>query len=312
MNPLYDFEDIDDYLHDRMSTADRAAFEQALQTDADLARRTEALRAESKVLRLLRDEHLLTQFADWEQELDEKKTPVPATGQEANAPWWKGWMLPLVAVVGIATAGYFMGWFNQNNPQQPTLINQTPPQQPTIADTTTQQTPTDPAPNQAPPVKPADQPKKPSPFAALSKDAYRDKDFKVTLMGDHPDDTATKYTDAVNHYEAGEYGAALKLLQQPDTAQLQKFLYLRAYTQYHLKNYAAAEQDFREFRTFRRSPYKKDAQWGEVFCLTQQLPDPAARKRLDSILQDMIDTGHPYSAKAAELQKALKTVDGLR
>lgn len=73
MNPMYDFEDIDDYLHDRMGASDRQVFEQALETDADLAQRLEALRAEAKVLRLLRNEYLLEQFATWEAEDVEKK-----------------------------------------------------------------------------------------------------------------------------------------------------------------------------------------------------------------------------------------------
>ena len=68
MNPLYEFEDMEDYIHDRMSPSDRAAFEEALQSDAGLARRVEALRSESKVLRMLRNEHLLQQLNDWSAE----------------------------------------------------------------------------------------------------------------------------------------------------------------------------------------------------------------------------------------------------
>lgn len=80
MNPAYDFDDIDDYLHDRMSEADRRAFEQALESDPALVQQLEALRAETKVLQLMREDALLEQFAEWERESDEKKAPAVIPG----------------------------------------------------------------------------------------------------------------------------------------------------------------------------------------------------------------------------------------
>jgi anti-sigma factor RsiW len=68
MNKAYDFDDIDDYLHGRMSESDKSAFEEALKADPELERRVEALRAESQVFRLLRDDALLEQFGKWETE----------------------------------------------------------------------------------------------------------------------------------------------------------------------------------------------------------------------------------------------------
>ncbi|MFZ4477811.1 MAG: anti-sigma factor family protein [Saprospiraceae bacterium] len=81
MNLEYDFDDIDDYLQDRMSDADRAAFERALETNPELVQRVEVIKAEAKVLRLLRDEYLRNQFEDWGKEIVEKKHPVCFPGQ---------------------------------------------------------------------------------------------------------------------------------------------------------------------------------------------------------------------------------------
>jgi tetratricopeptide (TPR) repeat protein len=308
MNPMYEFEDIDDYLHDRMSTSDRQVFEQALQTDPDLARRVEALQAETKVLRLLRDEHLLTQFADWEQELDEKKTAVgsPAAELKVVSRNWQRWIIPAAAatVVGIAAVGFSLGWFG-TSPDQPQIVVENPP----VIDTTTQKS----LPPQTP-IPPVNIPDEPATnqYAALGPSAYRNEEFKSTLMGDHPDETETNYSKAVKFYAAGKYQAALNLLQKPDSAKLQQYTYLRAYTLYNLKRYPEAEKDFRAFRKFKDSDYEFDAQWGEVFSLVPQLPAPAARKRLDAILKEMMDVDHPYHQKAVDLKKALMTVDGGR
>ena len=311
MNPMYEFEDIDDFLHDRMSESDRQAFELALQTDTDLAQRVEALRAESKVLRLLRDEHLLSQFADWEKELDEKKTTAgsshPGGDLQVVSRNWRRWIAPAVAaaVVGIAAIGYFLEWGN-TNPEQPQVAIQVP----VIEDTTSHKE----EPVQKP-VVPDKYPKvieknqNTALYAALGDKQYRPQNFKITLMGDHPDETETPLTKAINLYDSGKYQAALRLLEQPDEKQKQQYLYLRAYTLYNLKRYGEAEQDFRQFRDFKFSRYKLDAQWGEVFSLVKQLPSASVHKRLDALLQEMIDTDH-YKDRAISLQADLKKIEG--
>lgn len=310
MNPLYDFEDIDDYLNDRMSDSDRQAFELALQNDAALVQRVEALRAESKVLRLLRDEHLLGQFAEWESELDEKKTASGGGSPDADfrvtSRNWRRWIIPAAAasVVGLALAGYFLGWFD---PEAPQMARQDPPpaEQPIDTSKASQQTPVSPLPTPPEAPKPDQEAIRRAQYAALGNEFYQDKDFKGTLMGDGGDEPTSAYTLAVKSYEAKDYAKALTLLEKPDPAQLQQFNYLRAYTLFHLKRYAEAEQAFREFRNVRRSVYKFDAQWGEVFCLLKQLPSPAAQKRLEGILTEMEDVDHPYHEKAGALRQKL-------
>lgn len=293
MNPLYDFDDIDDYLHERMSASDRAAFEQALQSDEELQRRVEAQRAESQVLRLLRDAQLLEQFESWEQELDEKKTTP------GEPPGRRRLLLigALIALLGLLFVAYWRGWLNRTDPAPAPPEEQqrqdTLPQQDTVA---------------VPPVIPPEKTSgsRPIQYAALRKENFIEKDFKGALMGaDTPDVPETPYAKAVQLYEAKQYAAALQLLERPDSSQLNQYRYLRAYTLYQLGRYAEAEREFRTFRDLRRSPVKIDAQWGEVFSLLGQLPAEAAQKRLDAVLQEMSDPAHPYYAKAKALRLRL-------
>ena len=314
MNPMYEFEDIDDYLHNRMSASDRSAFEQALETDADLAQRLEALRAESKVLRLLRDDYLLEQFADWQKEDAEKKmedASTPPSGAANAVSDQRRWLIPLLALflVGLVAIGVSVGWFDFNFKKTDALPT-TPIEQ---KDTTQSESlPPQPTPN----IPIAQEPTNPSPnpateqdtkrYAALAKEAYRDEDFNDVLMGaDDQDDTANNYTNAVKLYSAKQYKEALKLLEQPDKDQREESLFLRGYTHYQLGQYAKAEQDFRTSRSGGNFSRKLDAIWCEVFCLAKQLP--ASRKRLDAVLQEITaKPGHHYYKDALKMQQDLE------
>lgn len=317
MNPMYDFEDIDDYLHDRMGASDRQVFEQALETDADLAQRLEALRAEAKVLRLLRNEYLLEQFATWETEDVEKKTTEAAIASTPGAakviPFYRRQWFVLAAaasLAGIVVAGIAFGWFDFN--AAPIEVVKTDPVE--HRDTTATQMPMPPLENKevmaekTPPTnKQVPQPPQVIPsYAALAREAYMDEDFNGTLMGAGDDEeTEDNYTKAVKRYGEKKYADALALLIKLDSSQLQENLYLRGYVYYHLQKYEKAEQDFRVFRSFRVSDRKVDALWCEVFCLVPQLP--ASRNRLDAVLQEIIaKPGHAYYKRAVALQRALE------
>lgn len=306
MNPAYEFEDLEDYLADRMSAADRQAFEQALETDPELVQRVEALRAEAKLQRLLREEYLLEQFAEWDQEDEEKKTE--GNRETKIVPLHRQWWVPLAVaatLVGIvALVGIRLGWFGVSGTPldvvktEPAVKDDSiPPSAPVVAppsanDRVVEQTPTPPPsdPNAAR-------------YAALATSAYRPENFNQTLMGAGADGTNT-YTEAVKLYSAKQYKEALRLLEKPEPDQQDEYLYLRGYTRYQLGQYAKAEQDFRALRNFEDSDRRIDAAWGEVFCLVQQLP--GSRKRLDAVLQDILaKPGGHYYQRALELQQAL-------
>lgn len=311
MNPLYEFDDMVDYLEGRMSESDRRAFEQALQSDAELARRLEALKSEVQVNRLLREEYLLEQFAEWERE--ERNTPkIPANpGIMGKIVEYRGWIIPAgiaASLIVLVCAGLFFHWFDTRTPQpaitgaQPKPEQDTTPHTPSVAlhpggtrDTASAQT-----------VKQKRTDVRSAAFyAALADSAYIDEDFSQALMGaDKQADISSRYARAARLYTSGQYGEALKLLEKPEQNQREEFLYLRGYTYYHLKQFDKAEADFRAFRNFPVSDRKLDAQWCEVFCMVRQLP--ASRNRLDTLLTELQSSPGIYSGRAAALQKALK------
>jgi|GEM_PF-1078854 len=319
MNPVYDFDDIEDYLANRMTAPDRTAFEQALQTDADLVQRVNALRAEEKVLQLLEEEHWLGRFAEWDKASESQKKTTPPPPDLAGSTlskirlrqWW-----PVIPVALLA----LVVW--KNIPEKPSNNNNSPTSVPAPEDKDTP-TPQDTAAQQRPiaahatEAAPADKPgtvlqpvapKNRDPYADLAKIAFREANFDGTTSGGGREETsADVYTEARRFYRAKKYDKALSLLENIDKTQLQKYLYLRAYTCYHLQQYARAEQDFYAFRKFTTSNRKIDAVWGEVFCLVKQLP--ASRKRLEEVLAEI--TSDPIYAKsyrkdAIRLQQKLR------
>ncbi len=317
MNPLYEFEDIDDYIHDRMSVSDRVAFEDALQSDADLIRRVEALRSESKVLRMLRNEHLLAQLDDWSNDAEaEKKTDTPSNGRKGSF-LYRNWRI--VAILVVLSGGLFVLVENLNG-FKPEEVKDSNPISPSAEKDTTSTAPVSQNPpiaeKKAPPVqtpkveKPKVQnqkvqnPKIDQDFAAIADNSYIDEDFSQTLMGEEKEESQLLYDQAVRFYVDLEYRDALKLLEKPDKNREQESLYLRGYTYYHLGQYAKAEADFHKFRDF-DSDRKLDALWCEVFCMTRQLPD--SRTRLDALLKEITaNPKHPYFDRAKTLELALQ------
>ena len=312
MNPHYDFDDIDDYVHDRMSTSDRAAFEQALESDAELARRVEALRAEDKILRMLRDEQLLTQFEAWDKEAaDEKKTGTSSGGAKLLF-FPRNWMAPAAAaaVLGMVAASIAFGWF-ERSPHQPGLshtpvaptdslqTDRAPQQAPAPEEDVVAEQPSTPSAPQAQPIPAADF------YADLAKRYHTGGDeFAEVLMGGNTDGNKSRYEQAVHLYENRRFQEALDLLQQPDSTRLQPYLFLRAHTYYRLGRYPSALRDFRAFRQFPISDYAYEAQWGEVLCLLRQMPTTEAA--LLHILRQMkSNDDHPYHQRASALLQDL-------
>lgn len=309
MNPAYDFDDIDDYLHDRMSEADRRAFEQALESDPALVQQVEALRAETKVLQLMREDALFEQFAEWERESDEKKSAGGNPGNSNVVPLYRPWMIPLAAAAatGLVIAAIAFDWFGEK-PAGPGMVD-TPG---VVQDSPAVQSPAPPLPEtpeevvQMPATKPPAQKPAPDPrYAALAGRYYAGGDgFSQTLMGGGDSGAKSRYREAVEYYEAKNFGAALGLLEQPDSTQLKQYLFLRAHTLYRLGRFDTALADFRAFRQFRFAAEKYDAQWGEALCLLQRMP--ATETALLALLHEMqADADHPYHRQANDLLKDL-------
>lgn len=302
MNPAYDFDDIDDYLHDRMSEADRKTFKQALETDAALAQQVEALRTEAHVLRLMREDALLDQFAEWAREEDEKKSAGGGGPDSAKIiPAYRQWMIPLAAAAAIALAigAVAFGWFDEKKTDTGIVDKPGYPQ-----DSPAVNIPVSPAPEtpqqmvETPAIK---SPGSDSRYAQLATRYYAGGDeFAQTLMGAGDTVAKSRYEKAVELYEAKDFRAALRQLERPDSTQLKQYLFLRAHTLYRLGRFEAALADFRAFRQFRFAGEKYDAQWGEAICLLQQMP--GTESTLLALLREMqADADHPYHQKAAGL-----------
>lgn len=300
MNTPYEFEDLDDYLKDRMSASDKAAFEETLTNDPALQQRLDALRAENTVLQLLRREHLLQQLEQWSDEsVPEKKTDPVQVGRKTISA--RNLiiiaLIALLLAIGIAILIKNSGVEDTPSNNQPS----TPPAQ--IVDTLKK------TPVQEPIAQETPQEKLPkidnTAYDALAANTYVEEDFRQTLMGDGGDDAESRYEQAVEFYSKKQYKKALDLLKNPDKQLEQEYLYLRGYTYYHLGQYAKAEQDFKAFRNFTNSDRKLDAVWCEVFCLTRQLP--ASRSRLDKVLAEIsANPKHPYFDRAQQLKNKLK------
>jgi tetratricopeptide (TPR) repeat protein len=314
MNPTYTFEDIDDYLYNRMSASDRLVFEQTLQTDANLVQHLEALRAESKVLRLLRDDYLLEQFADWQSEDAEKKTedsPLSSSRGVDFVSRYRRWLiLTIVAsLIGLVVAGIVFEWFISPSEKTKTIPVLPLEQKDTIR---LESPPLPPNPDKQVALKPTNPSSNPfiyqnaKRYAGLAKETYRDEDFNDVLMGaNDQDDTVNNYTKAVKLYSEKQYKETLKLLEQPEKDQREESLFLRGYTYYQLGQYAKAEQDFRASRKGENFSRKLDAIWCEVFSLVKQLP--SSRKRLDTVLQEITTKpDHHYYKDAIKLQEDLE------
>lgn len=85
---LNDFEDLEDYVLERMSEPDRAAFESAMKADDALRRRVEALRKEKEVLYYLRRAVLKEKMAAWRAEQPRAETPPATPSRDRRRTMW--------------------------------------------------------------------------------------------------------------------------------------------------------------------------------------------------------------------------------
>jgi TolA-binding protein len=287
MNKMYEF-------NDQMSASDRLAFEQALATDLDLANRLDALRQEDKIMNLLQESQFMENIQQWEQENKQKE-------EVYTKDKWKN-----IKAIVLASIVLFMV-FNVIRMCNPPI----PPQEKTPMDSSNSSQLTPATQNngdkQAQIQSDTNQPQAsltiPDYYDKMSANIFIPENFDAELLGQDTGAREDNYAKAAKYYRAGQYKAALRLLQQPDLQRQSEFLYLRGYTYYKLGEYALAEQDFRAFRGIPNPRRTVDAVWCEVFCLTRQLPN--TRKRLDTVLQELVS--NPLDTTYARRARLLKS-----
>ena len=312
MNKMYEFEDLEDYINDQMSASDRLAFEQALATDPDLASRLYALRQEDKIMNLLQELQFMDNIQQWAQEQKQKE-------EVSTKDKWKS--IKAIALILVVLFTFF-SVMRMCNPQMPAQektpmdssnSSQLTPatqhngdKQPQIQSDTNQPQASLTIPQ---PLKWTKKPKRnvadidADYYDKISANIFIPENFDAELLGQDTDAREDNYAKAAKYYRAGQYKAALSLLQQPDLQRQSEFLYLRGYTYYKLGEYALAEQDFRAFRGISNPRRTVDAVWCEVFCLTRQLPN--TRKRLDTVLQELVS--NPLDTTYARRARLLKS-----
>lgn len=316
MESFYDFEDIEAYVHGQMSEGDRKAFEAALATDTVLAQKVEAMRLEAPVLQLLREDALWKQFEQWESEIDAEKPELAPNlsnvGPAAKkAPFYRTWV-PITLTIVAALVLLFLAWQFKWVPfGQQTIA---PAHKDAVADSLKNKIPIATKEETQPPVGPNTQVPQTETsarvnFIAMAREYYDANNVTSTIRNikkDAGSDTL-RYTQAARYYEKQQYREALALLQQPDSAQLQKCVFLRAHTAYHLDSLDISLKDFRSLQRFSFAPYKFSAQWGEVVCLVARMP--TTQSELKPLLEAIgKNKNHPYQKRAKALlqEKGIK------
>lgn len=305
---MYDYDDIEDYLHQRMSESDRLAFEQALADDAQLAIRLDVLKAESKFFDLLHEEHLMAQFKSWE--LEKKDNPIPHAPGESTLmrPNAISYIWKITASIIVLAALWYMYKINYPLPETPV----TPPSPIAEngnlieADSITRNISTHP--NAIPGIKNA-----PAPLQKANYDtnlmaalAYRPMEADGQQMGNEGNSaTSDELEEAVHLYGQKRYEDALALLQKTDPNRIHEYLYLRGHTYIQLAQFALAEEDFQQLRNL-NTDRSEDADRLIVFCAIKRLPE--SHKHLDSVLQRIIlqQPVHDFSGKAKKIKSMLE------
>lgn len=303
MNPQYDFDDIDDYVHGRMSDADRHAFEAALAADPQLARQVEALRAEATVLHSLRREGLLEKLAEWEEE-------TPATPQ-LTVSWYRRWPLAAAAAVLALLLVWTLWRGFQPNPSEPGMAHQTG--QPDSSTHSLPQTPSQDSLTQIA-EKNEDKdlpqpPKNPSAetgYAALALSRFNADYGSVRLMGaPGPQTDQHPLQLAAAAIERKQYETALAQLQKIPAAQTDDYTAAQIMTGdvYFLqKKFALAEKAYRQPAQSSKDKFRDVAQWRLLLAYLAVYPQH--RADFDRVMAAILaEPEHPYLDAAQKLNQ---------
>ncbi len=279
------FHQIDDYLRDRLSPAERAAFESTLAADESLAALVRRQEQENQALEVLAERDLRVRMNAWEREVQ-----APPTLQPAGGRYRQDWMRWAVAAMLVIAAGWWMI-------QRVTPVEEAPvavqPDVPVTPPTTVPNTTTTPrttpaparpdrpagtrppkeviadAPTPAPPV-PA---KKPTDYAALADEFYRERDFVNNRTGSG----ITK-------------GLVVKELLGHSLLKSRK--------------YDAAITAFQELSRSGKQPYADRAEWALALTYLHQMPRRSGA--LNQVLRNITTRpDHPFYSRAKVLQGRL-------
>lgn len=308
MSEMKLFEQIEDYLKNRLSPADAQAFEAEMATNPGLAKEVSLHRdmmemmeeEEEKLYKSPPDKDLLDfrdlmenayqEFVeDKKEEKDSPDSPSPSAGKGGLRFWIIG---AIVLLIGLG-----IWWAQRKTPieigkQTPTQIDTIPTprqNQEPIAQSPIPQTPT----QVTPPSKD---------YASLVQKTYADTPYKPgVLMSDPNEPEDSLMRRATEAYTQKQFRKTTDLLQTlPEEGQTDA-LKLRAHAWLQLGRYDRAATDFEALA--KTISYRSDAEWYLLLCYAAGLPKN--RSAYETQLTKVNKPGHPFEQKAKDLKAKL-------
>lgn len=314
MSELELYEQIEDYLKNRLPQEARESFEARMAADPALAKEVDFHRnmmqspPSKDVLDLLHlvDEIERTRKSD-SKDVSDLRNQMNAAYEQYKNEKSGGWAFRLgarqlrwAAAASIALAIVAGIWLMQPKP------NNDIAEQPIIPPIDTLVQPPDTTDN-----KPTTQPG--IDYAALAQEAYGKPYETGELMSgsDEPDTSSLQKAG-----EAYDKAQSEKLAKRPSKSYLQKTivlldtlpeegqveaLKLRAHTLFQLERYAQAATDFKELTN--SISYRNEAQWYLLLCYAAQLPK--TKSAYKASLNQVSAARHPFQKEAVELKNKI-------
>ena len=281
------FHQIDDYLRDRLSPAERAAFESTLADDEALAALVRRQEQENQALEVLAERDLRVRMNAWERAVQ-----APATLKPSGGRYRQDWMRWAVAAMLVIAAGWWMIQRVTPVAEAPVVVQPDGPVTPPTTVPKTTPTPrTTPAPGRpdrrsgtrppkeviadapVPTPTPSAPARRPTDYAALADEFYRERDFVQNRNGS---------------------GITKSLVVKE----------LLGHSLLKSRKYDAAITAFQEVSRSGQQPYADRAEWALALAYLHQMPRRSGA--LNQVLRNITARpGHPFYTRAKVLQGRL-------
>ncbi|MEO1261907.1 MAG: hypothetical protein AAFZ15_24095 [Bacteroidota bacterium] len=308
MKHPYKFDDIDNYVHGRMSEAELKDFKATLAINENLQKETEAAQAQSKIMAYLRKEALLKEM---NEEITGKKT-ASGNEDEGNGTTSSIKILWLIgAVLAILIAASLLWNINSENEEQSnqeeTNINIEVPEdslknKPIIPEKETPEKEPEEVKDKSvkdAPIASVDDPLKYKQIADAEISTLADNLLSPESKGADGSGDQETYKLAYGFFQDKKYEKVIEIVPANPSFD---FIYLLALSHFKSNDYQAAARNFAVLKEDFRLGY--DAGWGELLSLTAQLPKTCAslKTNLEAIEKN---TSHFYLEQAARLKDSI-------
>lgn len=293
------FDDIQNYLDNKMSAEERQAFEAQMATDTGLADEVGAHRLEREMMDIMLEDDLAVQLESWKQEKAQAMQPQ-------RSRWWR-WGILVIVIIALLLY---------------VLQNRSKNENPLPANDTQQLDNSTPTENNMPPKEAPAKKKYNGPVAGSEKKAS-DKNVNQAEMialaeelGGTPEfagtfvrsgeEAKTRFDSAAVLIQEKRYDAAIRLLQNIPNDDPEVYLNARlnlGYLYFVKKNFKASIPHLEFAAANKDYLYSETAEW---YLLLAYLAD-GQRIKFDSKLEAILgDTAHTYYEKAVQLKDELE------